>query len=260
MLSTGNAAQSATRARPPRILRVCADPNNLPFSDNRGSGFENKIARLVARDMHATVEYTWWPQRRGFVKRTLGANDCDVVIGVPVGYDLVMTTHPYYRSAYVFLSRRERRYSLRSLDDTLLRTLKVGVSLIGSHYQNTPPGDALAARGIVSNVVGVPVYGDYERRGARPELIGAVVRGEVDVAIVWGPTAGYWASRDRAPLVVAPIAPSGADSARVPMRFGMAMGVRKKDDALRATLDSIIVHRQAEIGAILESYAVPRVP
>ncbi|MDQ6829519.1 MAG: substrate-binding domain-containing protein [Gemmatimonadota bacterium] len=250
----------AARQSQPRALRVCADPNNLPFSDSAGSGFENKIAELVARDLHASLAYTWWPQRRGFVKRTLGANDCDVVIGVPVGYDLVMTTRPYYRSGYVFLSRRDRGYALQSLDDPLLRGLKVGVSLIGSHYQNTPPGDALAERGIVANVVGIPVYGDYERQGARPEIIGAVARGEVDVAIVWGPTAGYWAKRDRVPLAIAPIISSGRDSARVPMRFDMAMGVRKKDDALRATLDSIIVHRQHEIGAILESYAVPRVP
>jgi quinoprotein dehydrogenase-associated probable ABC transporter substrate-binding protein len=260
-------AAFAPRVRSPhsalRSLRVCADPNNLPFSNERQQGFENAIASLVAREMHASLSYVWWPQRRGFVKRTLGAGTCDVVIGVPVGYDPVLTTRPYYTSSYVFVARDSAWRSMRSLDDPRLARARIGVALIGSHYRNTPPGHALAERGIVSNVVGFPVYGDYARRDAPPELINAVARGAVDVALVWGPSAGYWAARLSTPaarLSVSPIA-EPRDSAALPMRFSIAMAVRRGDDsapALRDTLNAIIARRRGAIDAILDRYHVPR--
>jgi ABC-type amino acid transport substrate-binding protein len=138
--------------QPRRRLRVCADPNNLPFSNERGEGFENKIAALVAREMKVDVEYTWWAQRRGFIRNTLKAGDCDLVVGVPSSFELAQTTSPYYRSTYVFVSRKDRRLNIRSFDDPLLRKLKVGVQMIGDDFSNTPPAHALSNRNIIRNV------------------------------------------------------------------------------------------------------------
>jgi mxaJ protein len=143
---------TAFAAPPP--LRVCSDPNNLPFSNSRGEGFENKIAQLVARDLGTTVSYTWFAQRRGFVRNTLTAGKCDVIVGVPSSFELALTTRPYYRSTYVFVTRRDRRIDVTSLDDPRLRKLKIGVQIIGDDYASSPPAHALANRGIVGNVHG----------------------------------------------------------------------------------------------------------
>src|SRR5215208_1499473 len=140
------AAAPAAGPESRRVLRVCADPNNLPFSNARQEGFENKIAALVARDLRADLRYTWAAQRRGFVRSTLGAGECDVVMGVPAGLDRVSTTSPYYRSTYVFVSRRDGAADIRSLDDPRLRRVRVGVQMIGDDYANSPPAHALARR------------------------------------------------------------------------------------------------------------------
>src|SRR5581483_1249741 len=144
-----------------RVLRVCADPNNLPFSNERGEGFENKLAELAAGELGAKINYTWWAQRRGFVRNTLREGLCDVVVGVPVGFDPLLTTQPYYRSTYVFVTRRDRGLALKSLDDPRLRSLRIGVHLIGNDGFNVPPAHGLARRGMVTNVVGYTIYGDY---------------------------------------------------------------------------------------------------
>jgi mxaJ protein len=137
-----------------RVLRVCADPNNLPFSNRQGGGFENKIAEVLAKDLAARLEYTWWAQRRGFVRNTLRAGECDLLMGVPKGYELALTTMPYYRSGYVFVYRRADALHLVSLDDPVLRQLRVGVQMIGADFANTPPAHAISKRGIIGNVVG----------------------------------------------------------------------------------------------------------
>ena len=239
-------------------LRVCADPNNLPFSNEAGEGFENRIAELLARELGRTVEYTWWAQRRGFIRNTLNAGLCDVVIGVPAGYDLTLTTRPYYRSTYAFVWRAERPLGIRSFDDPRLRSIRVGVPVVGDDYAATPPATALARRGIVENVVGYSVYGDYREPNPPARLVDAVARGDIDVAIAWGPLAGYFARESRVPLEVTPLSPDIEPGAR--MAFGIAMGVRRADRALRDSLDAILVRRHAEIEAILERYGVPRLP
>ena len=163
---------ACVRRVPP--LRVCADPNNLPFSNDRGEGFENRIAELLAADRHARVEYTWWAQRRGFVRNTLSAGACDLMIGVPSGADIALTTRPYYRSTYVFVSRADRGLALGSFDDSRLRRLRIGVQMIGDDFANTPPAHALAARGMVQNIVGYSVYGDYSQPHPLSGIIDAV--------------------------------------------------------------------------------------
>ncbi len=135
-------------------LRVCADPNNLPFSNEKREGFENKIAALLGRELNLPVRYTWWAQRRGFFRNTLRAGLCDVVIGVPESFELAATTAPYYRSTYVFVSQRKRELNIKSLDDEQLKNLKIGVQIIGDDGANAPPAHALAARGITKRVVG----------------------------------------------------------------------------------------------------------
>ncbi len=246
-------------AAAPRELRVCADPNNLPFSNRSGGGFENRIAKLVARDLGATLRYTWWPQRRGFVRRTLNARECDVVIGVPAGYDLVRTTRPYYRSSYAAVTRRRDHLDIGSLDDPRLRRLRIGVHVIGSHYQNAPPAHALAARRIVENVRGYSIYGSYDRESPPSDLVSAVTRGEVDVAIAWGPLASWAARRSPVPLTVRTLAQS-SDSVALPLSYDIAMGVRKSDDALARELDALLVRRASDIRAILLASGVPLAP
>ena len=257
---TASAEPNETRdaTRDPRFLRVCADPNNLPFSNDKGEGFENKLAELVARDMGARVEYTWWAQRRGFVRNTLNAGACDVVMGMPADADMVLTTRPYYRSTYVFVYRAGEGTAVRSFDDPALRRLTLGVPLIGDDYANTPPAAALARRNIVRNVRGYSIYGDYREPNPPARLVDAVAKREVDVAVVWGPLGGYFARREPVPLAVVPVAPS-ADRGSPPLEFDISMAVRKGDAALRARLDSLIDRRRSAIDSILTAYGVPRV-
>jgi mxaJ protein len=242
----------------PAPLRVCSDPNNLPFSNARGEGFENRIAELVARDLGTTVSYYWFAQRRGFVRNTLTASKCDVIIGVPSSFELALTTRPYYRSTYVFVTRRDRRIDIASLDDPKLRKLKIGVQIIGDDYASSPPAHALANRGIVRNVSGYMVYGDYANESPTRRIIDAVATGEVDVSAVWGPTAGYFIRKSRVPLAVTPVEPQ-IDLPFLPFVFDIAMAVRRSDTALRDKLDAILLRREKEIDAILRRYGVPRV-
>jgi mxaJ protein len=244
-------------AGPARVLRVCADPNNLPFSSARVPGFEDQIAGVLARELGATVAYTWWAQRRGFFRNTLKAGTCDVVIGVPAGLGMARTTAPYYRSAYAFVTRADRALAIHSLDDPRLRRVKLGVQLIGDDGANTPPVHALARRGIVDNVTGYHVIGDYAQDSPPAAILRAVVDGAIDVAIVWGPLAGGFAARSKAPLVVTPLDQAFDDG--LPMAFDIAVGVRRPDGALAATIDRALVARHAEIEAILDAWRVPRV-
>jgi mxaJ protein len=244
--------------RPPGVLRVCADPNNLPFSNERGEGFENKIAELLAEDLHEKLEYTWWAQRRGFIRNTLKAGACDVVVGVPASFELAQTTAPYYRSSYVFVYRKDKKLNVNSFDDPALRRLKIGVQVIGDDGANSPPAHALASRGVVENVRGYTVYGDYSEPNPPARIIDAVARGDVDVVVAWGPLAGYFAQRERVPLAVVPVSPQ-IDLPFLPFVFDISMGLRRGDDALRQQLEDFLERRRPEIEKILDEYGVPRV-
>ena len=237
-------------------LRVCADPNNMPFSNQRGEGFENKIATLVARDMNRPLAYFWLPQRRGFIRNSLNAERCDVVMGVPAQYGLVQPTKSYYRSSYAFVSRRDRHLAIDSFDAALLKTLRIGIQLTGDDYNNPPAAQELASRHLIQNVRGFTIYGDYSRPDPQREIVDAVADGRVDIAVVWGPLAGYYAQRESTPLDVRPIAvASNRPSSR--FTFDISMGVRRDDTTLRTTLDRIITSRREAIRRILRSYGVP---
>src|SRR5438128_209105 len=189
-----------------RVLRVCSDPNNLPYSNQRLEGFENRLAALVGQRLGARIEYTWWAQRRGFIRNTLRAGTCDVVMGLPSKIEQAATTEPYYRSSYVFVTRRGA-HQPASFDDPFLATAKVGVHLIGDDSSNSPPAHALTKRGLISNVRGYSVYGDYNLPNPPAALITAVERGDVDVAVAWGPLAGYFARSSAVPLQLTPVTP-----------------------------------------------------
>jgi mxaJ protein len=244
--------------RTPDALRVCADPNNLPFSNDRGEGFENRLATLLAEDLGTRVEYTWWAQRRGFVRNTLGAGQCDILMGVPTDFELAATTIPYYRSTYVFVSRQDRALRLNSLDDGRLRQLRVGVQMVGDDFANSPPAHALSARGVVHNVVGFSVLGDYSTPNPPARIVEAVAAGAVDVALVWGPLAGYFARAQSVPLELAAVTPQ-VDTPFRRFVFDISMAVRREDREFHRRLEDFIVRRRAAIDRLLADYGVPRV-
>jgi mxaJ protein len=250
---------SVVSAEEMNSLRVCADPNNLPFSNSHGAGFENKLAELIAGKLGKEVSYVWWAQRRGFVRHTLKADDCDVVMGVPAHYELVETTKPYYRSSYVFVSKADRNLDIATITDQRLRQVRIGVHLIGDDGTNTPPAHALGSQGIVDNVVGYTIYGDYTEPNPPLRLIDAVENGTVDVAAVWGPFAGFAARHSPVPLRITPIQ---ADERFAPLRFqfDIAMGVRHGEHALRDRLDQVIDGEQPAISDLLRGYGVPLMP
>jgi mxaJ protein len=249
----GTAGESANSSAPDQgALRVCADPNNMPFSNAAGEGFENRLAELLGRALHEKVEYTWWAQRRAFVRNTLNAGKCDVIMGVPAGFGPVATTRPYYASRYVFVYRKDRGFHLESLADPKLAHLKIGVHLIGS--DSTPPALVLAQRGLTNNIVGYSIFGDYRLPNPPANLIHAVANGDIDVAVVWGPLAGYFASREPVPLQLVPLADMPGP---LPLTFAIAIGVRKADSALQQRLEAALLENQPEIAALLEAYGVP---
>ncbi len=234
-------------------LRVCGDPDNLPFSNKKSEGFENKIAQVIAKELGAELAYFWWPHQRGLVRRAMRPGLCDVMISIPQGWDQVLWTKPYYRSAYVIVYPKDRGFQITSLDDPILKRLKIGV------YINSPPAEALANRDIRTNLVGYSLlnYGDQNERPGK--IIQDLIAGELDVVIDWGPMAGYFVKRLNAssPLEVVPL--QGGEPG-IPFTFEFSMGVREGNTALKAELEQAISKRHAEIRKILEDYGVPLLP
>jgi mxaJ protein len=256
------AAQEAPRPPQPaqqpqrQALRVCADPDNLPYSHQDGSGFENRIARLVASDFGLPLEYAWLPDRRGFVRKTMGAGLCDLIVGVPADFERTLNTRPYYRSSYVLVEPETHLSSPAGFADPRLREWRVGVQLVGDDLATTPPGHALALSGAVDRVVGYPIPG---AQPAAARMVHALERGELDAAFVWGPQAGFYAKHASVPLRLHYVPPPAALKEQ-PFVFAIAMGVHRGDRALRERLDDFIARRQPEIDRILADYGVPRLP
>jgi mxaJ protein len=248
------AAAAPGRATAP--LRVCADPDNLPFSNRQQQGFENRIAALMARDLGTTVSYTWFPQRDNFFEKTLDRGLCDVVMSVPENMPDVATTHSYYRSTYVFVTRSDRHLDIASFDDPRLRTLKIGVHVLGDQDDSLPPVHAFTSRGIVHNLVGFSIFGNLDEKNPPSDLIRAVTNGAVDVAVAWGPMAGYFARQSKVPLELTPVERDPMHPA-LPFAFNIGIGVRENDTALKQALDAELERRQAEIERILHSFGIP---
>lgn len=239
-------------------LTVCADPNDLPFSNAAGQGFENKIAQLIAADLHHPLRYAWWSQRRGFVRKTLGAAQCDLWLGVAYGMEHVVSTSPYYRSTYVFATRKSDGLAGLTLDDARLRSLLIGVQMLGTEANNTPPAHALAERGIISNVRGFMVYGNAALTNPTAAILNALVNRQIDVALVWGPQAGYFARRTAISLRLEPVTPDEAPSA--PMTYEISMALRSGEEPLRPLIEASLKAEAPRIHAILKDYGVPQLP
>ncbi|MBN8488520.1 MAG: quinoprotein dehydrogenase-associated putative ABC transporter substrate-binding protein [Burkholderiales bacterium] len=238
-------------------MAVCADPAALPYSNQRQEGFENRIARLLADDLGATLRFTWNMQRRGFLRRTLQAGACDVVIGVPAGLQGLLTGRPYYTSSFVFVTRAGLAVP-QGFDDPLLRGQRIGVQVLGAEGANTPPVQALARRGLAEQVRGFPMWGPEEDETPMAHLVKAVADGSIDMALVWGPYAGYFAQRHGQKLRVTPIL-SDPRQPELAFRYPMSLGVRRGDAALLQTLQSVLDRRAAEVHRILQEFGVPLV-
>jgi quinoprotein dehydrogenase-associated probable ABC transporter substrate-binding protein len=230
-------------------LKFCADPDNLPFSNTKEQGFDNKISALIAKQLGRQAEFVWQRAGRGFVRETLDKGKCDVLVGVPSQFRQALTTLPYYSSSYVFVTRKNRRLRLNSFDDPRLHAMKIGVQVLDDDY--APPARALSRRQLTPNIVGFDVAGEESE-----EIIRAVANGKIDVAIVWGPLAGYYAARQRVPLDLEPVTPE-LDPPALPFRFSMAMAVRKSNRALKDQIEQALIKQHAQIEKILRAYSVP---
>jgi mxaJ protein len=234
-------------------LRVCADPNNLPFSNQAKQGFENGLAEMLARDLGMKLTYVWWSERKNFIENSLNAGQCDALMGVPAEMTSVDTTKPYYRSTYVVVSRKDAGPAISSLADDRLKSLRIGIHVVDNDY--APPAQFLANRGLSANLVGFSLYGKQNEANPPARLIEAVSRKDVDVAIVWGPFAGYFGSVKG--LALTPVSPPRFRA--IPFVYEIAAAVRKGDEALKSKLNESLTRQCAAIQTLLGQYKVPQV-
>ncbi len=252
-----NAQQLRPNVERAGVMRVCADPDNMPLSNQKGEGFEQKIAELIAREWKSKIEYAWWPVRRGFFSRALNGRYCDIAMEAPSGLDMAGVTKPYFRSGYVFVTRKDSGLDIKSLADPRLKTLKIGVNILNSDAENTPPAMALSKYGVVGNLVGYPTF--YTDTVRPEDIVVAVAKKDIDVGIVWGPLAGYFVKKSSVPLTMQPLAEKDSLT-DFPFRFNIAMGVRRRDKELRDSLEAVLQRKAPEIQAILKEYGVPTFP
>ncbi|MFL6304564.1 MAG: quinoprotein dehydrogenase-associated putative ABC transporter substrate-binding protein [Candidatus Sulfotelmatobacter sp.] len=240
---------AAVAAKP---LRICADPDNLPFSDQAGRGFDNRIAALVARDVGREPLFIPARSRRGFLREQFNKGACDLLTGVPLGMRGVLTTRPYYRSTYLFITPAREHLQIASFQDPHLNGRRIGLQILEEDY--SPPSLPLIRNGHAAQLVGFDAFG----RGGN-EIIRAVADGRVDIAVVWGPVAGYFAGRQHVPLTLMPVAPA-VDSSGVPLAYSIAFAVHRNDGALRDALNASFVRLEPQIQKVLAAYHVPTLP
>ncbi len=233
----------------PHVLRVCADPRNLPYSNEAGEGFENKLAELFAKKLGKSLAYSFYPGATGFVRNTLNAHRCDVVMGMPQGDDIVQGTNPYYRTAYALVVKKGSGLeTVETLDDPRLKDKRIGI------VAGTPPATNLAVNALLPNVKSYPLVVDTRHDAPTSEMIADLEQGRIDVAILWGPIAGYFAKKSDAGLKVTPLVKE-TQGPRLVYRIGM--GVRHSDQDWKRRLNKLIAENQGEIDRILEAYGVP---
>jgi quinoprotein dehydrogenase-associated probable ABC transporter substrate-binding protein len=233
----------------PKVLRVCADPRNLPFSNEKGEGFENKLAELFAAKLQKKIDYMYLPQATGFVRMTLGAHRCDVIMGFPQGDDLVQGTNPYYRTAYALVSKQGSGLEdVTTLEDGHLKGKHIGI------VAGTPPATNMAVNGLMANAKPYPLMIDTRVDSSAEAMINDLNKGEIDAAILWGPMAGFYARRANPPLHVTPLVNEKTGPQLV---YRIGMGVRRADQNWKRLLNRLVLENQPEINKILFDYGVP---
>ena len=233
----------------PKVLRVCADPRNLPFSNEKGEGFENRLAELLAKKLQKKLDYMYFPQATGFVRMTLGAHRCDVIMGFPQGDDLVQGTNPYYRTAYALVAKAGSGLEdVTTLGDPRLKGKHLGI------VAGTPPATNMAANGLMTNAKSYPLMIDTRVDSSAGAMIGDLEKGEIDAGVLWGPMAGFYAKRANPPLHVTPLVKEMAGPRLV---FRIGMGVRPADQNWKRLLNRVIQENQTAINKILLDFGVP---
>jgi quinoprotein dehydrogenase-associated probable ABC transporter substrate-binding protein len=229
-------------------LKVCADPSNLPYSDEKKEGFENKIAELMGGELGLKVDYAWFPQIIGFVRNTLRAHLCDLVMGTVAGDEIMQTTNPYYFTTYVMFYRSDKGFAFQGLQDAQLANLRLGV------VAGTPPADLLVRHDLISHAKPYALTVDTRSESATHQMVQDVVDGTIDVGFLWGPIAGYYRKHDDLTLRLVPLKDEPG-TAR--MEYHIAMGVRANEPEWRRRINAAIVKRQGDMTAILRDYGVP---
>ena len=242
------AEQTSREARMTSVLRVCADANNLPYSNKTAEGFENKIARLIAGELGLPVRYTWWPQTIGFVRNTLRLRRCDLIVGIGTGNELVQNTNAYYRSVYTMVYRGNSGLRATRLSDPALKSLRFGV------VAGTPPATLLAMYDLIGQARPYQLTVDTRYFSPARQAIDDVAAGTIDVALIWGPMAGFFAKQQKVPLVVVPLL---HEMAKVRLDFRVSMAVRVNEPKWKRQLNDILDRLQPKIDVILKEYGVP---
>jgi quinoprotein dehydrogenase-associated probable ABC transporter substrate-binding protein len=233
----------------PNVFRACGDPRNLPFSNDKGEGFENKLAELFATKLGKRLSYTYFPQATGFVRKTLGEYHCDIIMGFPQGDDQAQVTVPYYRTTYALVTKRGSGLEdVTSIDDPKLKEKRIGI------VARTPPSTNMAMNGLLARAKSYPLFVDTRADSSAQAMMEDLTKGEIDCGILWGPMAGYYASKADPPLVVVPLT---REKTGPPMTFRIGMAVRPADQEWKRTLNKLIMENQAEINKLLISYNIP---
>ena len=244
------ASVSAKAQHADGVLHVCADPHNMPFSNEKGEGFENKLVDLIAAKLDLHVSYVWLPQVMGHVATLPDNTDCDVLMGYAQGTGLIEDTNPYYRTSYVLIYRQDDKSlaGVQSLADDRLKSKKIGI------LARTPPVSAMAINGLMANARSFEVRGDRNAAGAIEDVIAAIASGEIDAGILWGPLGGYFAQNAKVPLALVPLVKEKAGPATI---YPITMGVRPNEPEWKHKLNKLIADNQADIYAMLSEYNVP---
>jgi quinoprotein dehydrogenase-associated probable ABC transporter substrate-binding protein len=245
----GSSVGEALELVDPDVLRVCSDPNNLPFSNEKGEGFENKLAELFADKLHKKLAYTFFPQATGFVRMTLGSHRCDVIMGYPQGSDLVQNTNPYYQTAYALITKAGSPLdSVDALNDARLKEKKLGI------VAGTPPATYFVADGLMAKAKPYPLMVDTRVDSSAVAMMKDLASGEIDAGVLWGPMAGYYAAHANSPTHVALLL---KDTGGPHLVYHITMGVRASDQNWKRQLNQLIAENQTEINKILLDYAIP---
>ena len=241
--------QSTLELIDPKVFSVCADPHNMPFSTDKGEGFENKLAELFANKLGKGIAYAWYPQATGFVRNTLAAHRCDVIMGAPQGDDMVQVTNPYYRTAYALVFKQGQGLEgVNTLEDPRLKSKRIGI------VAGTPPGNNMATNGLMANAKPYPLVVDTRVDSSAEAMMRDLEAGDIDVGVLWGPMAGYYAQQARSPMTVVPLV---KETTGPRLAYRIAMGVRFADQDWKRLLNRMITENQPAINKLLLSYGVP---